>query len=76
MRNQITAIKNAVGEWIYEESEIKDHIRNGFSGIYSTYLINASKSAPTISQWHPRLSEAENMNISGGPSDEEIKSAL
>ena len=29
-RNQISAIKDAVDEWIFEEMAIKEHIRNGF----------------------------------------------
>ena len=32
-RNQIMAIKNSVGDWIYEESDIKEFIRSGFHGI-------------------------------------------
>lgn len=54
-RNQIIAIKNVVGEWIYEENEIKDFIRSRFDGIYSTSLFCASRSNPIISQWQPRL---------------------
>jgi len=35
-RNQIMAIKNVVGEWISEEHEVKDYVRNGFEDIYTT----------------------------------------
>lgn len=54
-RNQIIAIKNVVGEWIYEENDIKDFIRSRFDGIYSMSLFCASRSNPIISQWQPRL---------------------
>jgi len=33
-RNQILAIKNAMGDWIYEEDEIKNVIISGFEGIF------------------------------------------
>ena len=40
-RNQIMAIKDTCGEWIFEESTIKEYIRSGFAGIYLTSLVSA-----------------------------------
>ena len=50
-RNQILAIKNAMGDWIYKEDDIKNFIRSGFEGIYSTSLSWVSRAEPLISQW-------------------------
>ena len=50
-RNQILAIKNAMGDWIYEEDEIKNVITSGFEGIFSTSLLSAPRADPPISQW-------------------------
>ena len=41
-RNQIVAMKNAAGEWMTEESQIKEFIHNGFEEIYMTSLSTAS----------------------------------
>ena len=35
-QNFITAIKNDAGEWLAEESEVANHIREGFIKIYTT----------------------------------------
>ena len=48
-RNQILAIKDAVGEWINEEDVVKEFIRKGFIGIYSTLLASASRTNPILS---------------------------
>ena len=50
-RNQIMAIKDACGEWIFEESAVKEYIRNGFVGIYSTSLVSAPVTYNTNFQW-------------------------
>lgn len=39
-RNQIMAIKNGVGEWLYKELDIMEFIRNGFNDIYTSSLIS------------------------------------
>ena len=48
-RNQILAIKDSVGEWIFEEMAIKEHIRNRFEGIYTSSLSCVTRVAPSIS---------------------------
>ena len=48
-RNQISAIKDTMGEWLYEENEVKEFIRDGFNNIYTISLPSASRSCPLIS---------------------------
>ena len=48
-RNQILAIKDSVGEWIFEERAIKEHIRNGFEGIYTSSFSCVTRATPSIS---------------------------
>ena len=67
-RNQILSIKDACGEWIIEESAVKEYIKNGFAGIYSTSLVSVPITYNTSYQWQPRLSEEEKQSISGGGS--------
>ena len=75
-RNQILAIKDSVGEWIFEERAIKEHIRNGFEGIYTSSFSCVSRAAPSFSRWQVSLSEEENHSIGGVASEDEIKAAL
>ncbi|XP_075670077.1 uncharacterized protein LOC142639824 [Castanea sativa] len=75
-RNQILAIKDSTGDWIHEENGIKDFIRRGFEGVYTSSLLSRSRHNPLPSQWQAKLSEEEKRSISGAASEEEIKSAL
>ena len=54
--NQILVIKDSVGEWIFEERAIKEHIRNGFEGIYTFSLSCVTQAAPSFSRWQDRKS--------------------
>jgi len=74
-RNQIMAIKNAMGDWIHEEGEIKDFIRSGFDLIFLSSLSCVTRMDPTIYQWQPRLSDLEKESINKGASEEEIKAS-
>lgn len=65
-----------MGEWIYEEGDIKEFIRSGFSGVYLTSHVVVATVDPINSRWQSRLSEVEKDNISGGVTKEEIKAAL
>ena len=56
-RNQILAIKDAVGEWFYEENAIKGIIRSGFIGVYTSSLSSVPRSAPSILPWQISLDE-------------------
>ena len=75
-RNQITVIKNNAGDWINEENEVKEHIRKGFSEIYMTTFVSASRAILTSFQWQHRLSNKERDSISRVATEEEVKSAL
>ena len=75
-RNQILAIKDSVGEWLYENEDIKNVIRSGFIEVYSSSLSSASGSIPFNTTWQGRLLDEEKESISGDASVEEIKNAL
>ena len=75
-RNQILAIKNPVGEWLYEEDAIKNVIWSGFNEVYSSSLSSASWSIPFTTTWQGIFSDEERVSISGVASVEEIKNAL
>ena len=70
------AIKDSVGEWIFEEMAIKEHIRNGFEGIYTSSLSCVTRAAPSISRWQVSLSEEEKQSIGRAALEDEIKAAL
>jgi len=48
-RNTIRAIMSNTGEWMHEESKVKEVIRNGFSELYSTSIAFAPLHIPTAS---------------------------
>ncbi|XP_050242423.1 uncharacterized protein LOC126691393 [Quercus robur] len=75
-RNQILAIKDSMGEWVLEESDVKTVVRSGFNGIYTSSFDSASRAAPVISQWQASLSNEDRESIGGAASVEEIKAAL
>ena len=75
-RNKILAIKYLVGEWIYQEEDVKEFVKNGYSDIYTTSFSSVPALPPRISSWQARLSEEEKGSISGEGSEEEIKAAL
>ncbi|XP_075665353.1 uncharacterized protein LOC142635018 [Castanea sativa] len=75
-RNRILAIKDLTREWIHEENEIKDFIRRGFEGVYTSSFLSSPRHNPLVSQWQAQLSEEEKMSISGAALNEEIKTTL
>nr|XP_023895781.1 uncharacterized protein LOC112007645 [Quercus suber] len=75
-RNQILAIKDLTREWIHEEMGIREFIRRGFEGVYTSSHLSSSWFNPLVSQLQAKLSEEEKMSISGAASEEEIKSAF
>ena len=75
-RNKISAIKDRMEEWLHEENEVKEFIREGFSSIYTTSLLSASRLNPSILSWQAKLSEEEKRSISGEVTEEEIKATL
>ena len=70
------AIKNAVGEWIYEDNGVKEHIRAGFKDIFTSSFLSAPRVAPASSRWQAKLMDEEKSGISGVATEDEIKAAL
>ena len=75
-RNKILSIKDSMGEWIYQEEDVKDFVKNGYSDIYTTSFSSVPALPPRISPWQARLSEEEKDSINGEVLEEEIKAAL
>ena len=75
-RNLITAIKNDAGEWLTEEREVANHIREGFIKIYTTSQEAATRDISYNLYWQPKLSDKEKNSISHMVTDEEIRAAL
>ena len=69
--NLITAIKNDAREWLIEEREVANHIREGFVNIYTT-----SQEVVYSLQWQPKLSREEKDSISQMVTKEEVRAAL
>ena len=70
------AIKDAVGEWFYEENAVKGIIRSRFIEVYTSSLSSVPRSAPSILPWQINLDEEESQSIVGAISEVEIKAAL
>ena len=75
-RNRITAIKNSVGDWLYEEREVMEYIRKGFEDLFSSSMICSEKYSPISSQWQVTLSEEECDALNHEVTEEEIKGTL
>ena len=69
--NLITAIKNDAREWLIEEREVANHIREGFVNIYTT-----SQEVVYSLQWQPKLSREEKDSISQMVIEEEVRATL
>ncbi|KAL0010145.1 hypothetical protein SO802_005253 [Lithocarpus litseifolius] len=65
-----------MGDWLYEEAEVKDFIREGFNKIYTTSMASASRSIPSSLPWQAKLLDEERESISGDMTEEDIKAAL
>ena len=75
-RNQISAIKNGVGEWLYADAKIMEYIRKGFIDIYTSSSISSDRVQSGHSQWQARLSEEEKESLGSLVTEDEIKAAL
>ncbi|XP_075669718.1 uncharacterized protein LOC142639417 [Castanea sativa] len=78
---ELWALKSRVdwmiqGEWLLEEDEVKEFVKNGFNEDYTTSLLSSKWVAPKRSQWQVSLTEEEKTNISGVATEDEVKSAL
>ena len=65
-----------MGEWIHEESDIKEFIRSGFNGIYLTSHEIALREDPIILHCQVRLLDGDRDSISREVTEEDIKAAL
>ena len=75
-RYQILAIKNAVGEWIYENNGVKEHIRDGFRDVFTSSFLSVPRVTPLAFRWQAKLSDEERTSISGIATEDEIRAAL
>ena len=75
-RNQILAIKNAVGEWISEDNGVKEHIRDGFRDVFTSSFLSVPRVTPLAFRWQAKLSDEERTSISGIATEDEIRAAL
>lgn len=75
-RNRISYLRNSVGEWIHEETEIMSFIREGFAKLYTTSHLEAKLQPGPISPWQAALTDMERDSLYDPVSVEEIKSAL
>ena len=65
-----------MGEWVHEESVVKEIVRSRFNSTYTSSFVSSSWVAPNISQWQASLTNEERESIGGIASEEEIKVAL
>ena len=75
-RNKIRCIKDEEGNWLTNEVEIKDYIRNGFKNLYMTEL-NMTSITSDISYFSCCfLDKEDRIRIDGDVTEEEIKAGL
>lgn len=74
--NLITSIKNGVGDWLTDEREVANHIREGFIKLYTTNQEAATRDIRYNQQWQVKLSDEEKASISHMVTDEEISTAI
>ena len=75
-KNQISAIKNSVGEWLYDERDVMEHIKGGFEGLFYSSLALSERNPPLLTQGQAYLSEDDCESLYGEVTEEEIKFAL
>uniref|UniRef100_A0A7N2LWE8 Reverse transcriptase n=1 Tax=Quercus lobata TaxID=97700 RepID=A0A7N2LWE8_QUELO len=64
------------GEWVHDESEVKEVIRNGFAKLYSTSLCSAPRHIQSDSTWHACITDEDRDNLDAEVTDEEIRAGL
>ena len=75
-RNKIRCIKDVEGNWLTDEIEIKDYIRNGFKNLYMTEL-NMTSMTSDVSEFSCCfLEEEDRTRIDRDVSEKEIKAGL
>ena len=58
-RNTISAIMSNTGEWVHNENEVKEMIRNGFSKLYSASLCSAPSHIQPDSTRHACITDED-----------------
>ena len=75
-RNRILSIKNSVGEWLYEERDIMEHIRGGFKSLFCSSLALSERNPLPLVQGQAFLSKENCESLSIEITEEDIKSTL
>ena len=65
-----------IGEWIYDEAKIKEHIHYGFSKLYTSEMCMARIESPVANFSYCMLSKEERRWMGREMDDEEIRAAL
>ena len=75
-RNKIRCIKDAVGNWLTDDTEVKEHIRNRFMNLYTTDLSWSTKSSVVPNFSCCFFSDEIRDRIGSGVTVEEIRASL
>ena len=75
-RNKIRCIKDTVGNWLTEENEVKEYIRNGFKSLYTTELTVSARTLDVSTFSCCFLTSEDRAKIDCELSMEEIRSGL
>lgn len=75
-KNQISAIKNSVGGWLYDERDVMEHIKGGFEGLFYSAPALSERNPPLLTQGQAYLLEDDCESLYGEVTEEEIKFAL
>ncbi|XP_075633855.1 uncharacterized protein LOC142606378 [Castanea sativa] len=71
-RNKIRCLKDAGGNWLTNEVEIKDYIRNSYKKLYEFELIASSLTSNVSEFFCCFLEENDRVRIDGGVTEEEV----
>ena len=75
-RNCISAMKNSVGKWMFEERKVMEHINKSFMELYSTSHDHSWWQVPTPLKWQPVLLDRDNGSLDCEVTYDEIKATL
>ena len=75
-RNKIRCIKDAVGNWLTDDTEVKEHIRNRFMNLYTIDLSWSTKSSVVPNFSCSFFSDEIRDRIGSGVTVEEIRASL
>ena len=75
-RNKIRCIKDAVGNWLTKENEVKEYIRSGFKNLYTTKLRWSTKFSNVSNFSCCYLTDEDRARINYDVTVEEIRASL